>query len=787
MILNILKRDLKRKKTMNIILLMFIILATMFVAGSANNIVSVVNGIGYYFDKANIGDYVVLTMGENVVGELDDFLENEKSIEHYRLENLIFAAEDKFSCNNKKIKLRNTALLQSLDDAELNFFDSNNRIISSVEKGKVYVTSDTMKKNNLKTGDKLHIKHGEVDITLEIAGKLKDALLGSAFMGNTRFLMSSEDFQLFESDENLKRYYGGQVCYIDTNDEKALEEALSDTDGIAFDGNRSLIQMCYLMDMIIAGVLLVVSACLIIISFVVLKFTITFTLTEEFREIGVMKAIGINDNKIRSLYIFKYMAIAIAGAAIGFFGSIPFSNALIKSVSENIVLGNDSGLLMQFLSAIFVIAVIVAYAYFCTRKVKKFSPLDAIRTGQSGERFRKKSIYRMSKSHLSTTGYMAVNDIISSPRRYLTIILAFAICSLLVFMIRNTTSTMQGDSLVTSFGKASDAYYTNVSQAMENMAGEGHTPLLNTLKHHEKLLADNGIPAVACVDVQYKYKVEFDNTTYKITCLQGVNTKTSDYEYYEGSAPQNTNEIAITERIAKKTGAKIGDTLKITVGDTTKEYLVTAYFQSMNLMGEVIRLHENVQTDLRDSSSMMSFQYDFTDNPSKAEIDRRIEKMKDIFDSDKVFNSAEYTADCIAVVDTMKSVEYLLLAITLIVVILVTILMERSFISDENGEIAILKAIGFKNSSIIAWHLKRFVIVGVISVLIAVLISVPMTNLCITPIFKIMGMKQVIYEFDLLQICLIYPAVILAVTVAAAGFTSLYTRKISSSDTAGLE
>lgn len=41
MYLNILKKDLKRKKTMNMILLVFIILATMFVASGLNNVFTV--------------------------------------------------------------------------------------------------------------------------------------------------------------------------------------------------------------------------------------------------------------------------------------------------------------------------------------------------------------------------------------------------------------------------------------------------------------------------------------------------------------------------------------------------------------------------------------------------------------------------------------------------------------------------------------------------------------------------------------------------------------------------
>ena len=60
MFFSILKHDFKKKKTMNIILLLFITLATIFSASGINNIVTVMNATDYYLDKAGIGDYVVL-------------------------------------------------------------------------------------------------------------------------------------------------------------------------------------------------------------------------------------------------------------------------------------------------------------------------------------------------------------------------------------------------------------------------------------------------------------------------------------------------------------------------------------------------------------------------------------------------------------------------------------------------------------------------------------------------------------------------------------------------------
>ena len=71
MYLRILKRDLKRKRTMNVILLLFITLASMFVASSVNNIISVTTALDHYFEMANAPDYLGATMNKAGDGEIE--------------------------------------------------------------------------------------------------------------------------------------------------------------------------------------------------------------------------------------------------------------------------------------------------------------------------------------------------------------------------------------------------------------------------------------------------------------------------------------------------------------------------------------------------------------------------------------------------------------------------------------------------------------------------------------------------------------------------------------------
>ncbi|MDE7212160.1 MAG: hypothetical protein K2O03_12075 [Lachnospiraceae bacterium] len=57
MYLRILKKDLKRKKTMNAIVLIFIILAATFIASSVNNMFTITTALDDYFEMAEVPDY----------------------------------------------------------------------------------------------------------------------------------------------------------------------------------------------------------------------------------------------------------------------------------------------------------------------------------------------------------------------------------------------------------------------------------------------------------------------------------------------------------------------------------------------------------------------------------------------------------------------------------------------------------------------------------------------------------------------------------------------------------
>jgi putative ABC transport system permease protein len=179
----------------------------------------------------------------------------------------------------------------------------------------------------------------------------------------------------------------------------------------------------------------------------------------------------------------------------------------------------------------------------------------------------------------------------------------------------------------------------------------------------------------------------------------------------------------------------------------------------------------------------------FTDNPDSKEIQRRMDEIQSIFpDYENIQTSAEATADMIGVTETLDAVKSMVAILTIILAALITVLMVRSFIAKEQGEIALLKAIGIRNGKIYVYHTLRFLFVGIIAVIIGEIFAMPLTHLCIDPIFKMMGMELAVnYVINPAEMYLILPLVILVTTTVSAFLTSLYTRKIKASDMANVE
>lgn len=774
---------------MNIILLIFIAMASMFVSSSVNNMVSILNATENYFNKAELKDYYIITGYEKKNEEkLQDFLNTDSYVKDWEYKELLSVPATEWEREDgKKLNLQGSTIVQQLDSSGQKFFDSENQEITHIDENAIYLPLKAMKNNNLKTGDSLYLCNKGEKTEFIIAGNCKDALMGADMMGSVRVLVSKEGYEKIGKYADLQ----GRI-YAVTSDklEKLQDDFYQEDIKTMFSGDRNLIKMTYVMDMVIAGLLLVVSICLIVISMVILRFTIVFTLNEEFREIGVMKAIGVSGFQIRGIYLVKYLMIAVVGAGIGFIAGIPFGKMLLSEVAKNMVMdiGKNTWVLNLGCSML-ILLIVVLFCYRCTGKLKKFSPIDAIREGSKGERFKKKGLLRLEKWHGNPASFLAVNDILSGFRSFVVLLLIFTIGILLIIVQVDTINTLKSDELVTWFGmQKSDICMENEKENDRLFSEEGKERIKNSIKEMEGTLKNQGIPANVSQEIQFKFRISKGKKSYNALCLQGMGNTAEGYKYEEGIAPKCENEIAITEVTARHIGARIGDTVTITMGEDKKEFIITGYFQSMNNMGEGIRFSEKTDVDYSYVTGGFARQITYTDEPDAKEKDAREEKIAELYPDYTVYTCGKYISHMLGgIADTLDSVGQLIVVVIMVINMLVTILVSKTFLAKERGEIGMLKAIGFDNRVLICWQVLRIGIILVLAVVLGSLLATPVAQISSGKVFAMMGATHIEFVTKPLEVYVIYPLLLLVATLAGAFISMQQIHGISAQETNNIE
>ena len=783
---SILKKDLKRKKTMNVILLLFIILCSMFAAASVNNIAAVTGGIDYYFDEAGVPELMIMIECHES-DELADELRELSCVSEIKKEEYTVVMDSKsFSLHGKKLTnfISNSNLLSD-EEMALNYYDEDNNVISDVGEGCFYVTAPFLQGGlDIKKGDKVEVTVDDVKLELTYSGRFKGAVFGNEDSYTPFIILNKADYDLIKNEQSDASHDPLSRLYVSTDDTQAVIDYLEGRE--LYCTTREEAKDLYIYDMFAAYIMLVISVVLMITAFIVLRFTIGFTISEEFREIGVMKAVGIKNRDIRQLYIVKYLAIAVIGSLVGFVCSIPLTNMMLDTVSENMVLGSSQGSLLGAASVAAVILVIMLFCYGCTRRVKKLSPIDAVRTGQTGERFGKKSILVLGKSKLPYTGFMALNDVLSAPKQFAVISTVFALCVLLITLVSSSALTLKSEKLLPLFDVAkSEAHILDLDYLAPFFSGENSPEEM--IEKTEKMLEENGMPAECAIMCEKTNNhASLGDKTSKVMLCYSLGNIDSDLSIEEGFLPKKDDEIAVSKSVLEELGAKIGDSITIELDSGEKEFIITGLHSTFSV--HAVYMRKGMDAEKNNFSNCMGIQIHFKDSPDKAQIDKNIEKIKDILGTDKVMTTSDMMNTMTGMSDTLNAIKKMMMILTVIVTALIVVLMERSFISKEKSEIALMKAVGIRSGSIIRQHALRFMIAAVIACIAASAVVFPLSDIMMSRICTLIGdVISVKCDHDIIETFVIAPAILIGVTVIGSLLTALYTKTIKAADTASIE
>lgn len=793
MIQRILKKDMRRRKSINFILFLFITLASIFLSSSINNILVVISAVDYYMDYANVPNVSFLVSGTDEKETIEEWLkEDAPEVEDYESSIMVTLEEKNISIyrDGKTSELLTDGVTMHISKLETEYckiFDLQGQEFT-LKPGEIGLSKGMAEKNNLKQGDSIGIKMGDIEKTFILKQVTKDAAFSSDMIAMSRIAVCEEDYQMFAENEQAEQI---GMYYVDTNDEAAFSQALQNQAFLTLltTMTQSTYQLVFSFDMIMAALLILIGICLIFIAMLVLRFTLVFTIEEEYREIGIMKALGLRDFAIKKLYLIKYFFIVTIGALLGLAISAPVSRVMVASVSENMVMKDITvNFWVNILCTFLIVVVVLMFCYGCTQKLNQVSAIAAIRGGQTGERYSRRAGLRLNrKKWMPAAVFLGLNDMLSHIRRYLVLMVTFCLSFLLITIPLNTLNTMQSKEMANKFCMNPDsAVYVKKIEASGEEAYKNTADLKKGMTRVTSELEEKGyqarLTAVPIFFMQYGEKGK--DIKYNIMTIQAIGSNTQFFTYQEGTAPVLPNEIAISRKLLEENGWQIGDSVELQVNGTVSSMIITGTYSDYMQLGKSARLNSELDCSKEGIFDYWSIMVDMDTKKSQKEL---VDELSTIL--------PDYEwIDAQSVIDTnvggiQQSLKDMLLPMTgmlCAVIMLITFLMEQLFIVREKGEIAMMKSIGFKNRTICQWQVFRMVWVAAASMIASIPISWISNRFVLKPIFAIMG-ADVKIQVVPWQVYGVYPAVLLAGIIAATIAAALYVKKINIRELNNLE
>lgn len=792
MFFRILKKDLQRKRAMNLILLLFIIMSAMFLASSVSNLVTVFGAVDHFFELANVPDYLAISLAEGEDDPIEEFLEENEWVTEYQVLDTINLPSEQIEIESRaaqadKANYEKLSILSicPIPDNFLKVFDGKEQPLA-LKNGEIALARPEAEKNQLVVGDVLKIRVGDVTQEFTVKEIVKDAAFGTTMMGFKRFFVTEHDYLEFAEQEGIAetRLYCvnyGNADAFQNSFRKMQFTTLTTVD-------RETMKMSYVMDMLMTVILIVVSVCLIFVAFLVLRFMIVFTLQEDYREIGVMKALGIPDGGIKGVYLVKYLALSVMGALIGFALSFPFGNLLLSQTIANIMVEESkSNILIHIACAAAVVLVVSAFCYGSTNRLKKISVMEAIRNGSDGERYHAKSrISLHGRNGMKPYFYLACNDIIGNVRRFLMLLVIFFIGTQMILLPLSAVNTLKSDELVRSFSLVqSDVYLTDQNE--EKYVVEGETALREDLEEIKEELKGRGYTALAWAEVGYTTPVYANDPdelyNYFTLCRIGDEPK-EGYQLLEGSEPKLSDEVMITEKTAEEMGVTIGDSIYYKLPEGDAAFVITGIYQSMINMGNGMRVSSEADLGESTMAGVFSEQIEI----EGLEEEEACELLKEIYPKNKIRGARGFMKDMLgSIIEQLDAVEFFIVVLVLLINSLITALMMKTFIAKERGEIAMLKSIGFADRTIRSWQTARIVLILAAAIVIGTAASRLLIPLVIVPIFAMMGATQMEVITEPLQAYIICPVLLLLVTGMVAYLGAREVRRIDCKEINNME
>lgn len=734
--------------------------------------------IGQEIQRAGFGNLTAWVSGVPDLEALTDSIKMQDGIERAEVQSLIFSD---YEANGLESDSEGQLIPWESGIETYHFFqDELNGYRDAPEEivpGTVYVSPSMVSAMDLKIGDTITfpVARNQRNKSFTVAGYYEDPFMGSSMIGMKGFLVSEADYaeiqKMMEETGMDSLARSGAMIHIYTNHNQfhvtQINQALNENTPISqyteFIHSAEAIQSFMgILQNAFCGLLAAFALVLLAAVMVVLGHSISGVIEQEYKNLGILKTMGLTADRLIRLQLVQYTTAMGIGILLGILAAFPAVSMVGKLTltTTGVLLPADIPILPCLIAFTVIILLLLGFAVLNLRKIIFVTPMRAIRGETAEQKLGPRKAGSIKAEGLPLR--LAVRQLQTGKRRYLS---ACLIAVLLVFFASLTGRTNawlgpEGKGMMDAFNPA------DLDIGVQAL-GELEPEVMEDMVRSHTDITDSYLLAMPSVSV--------NGTNFTANVI----TEPQRFHISRGETSRRENEVVLTETAASDLGVSIGDTVTIR-GDTgSSSFTVSGIYHCANDMGANLGMsREGYLTIGQDDPNLWCHHYFLADASQRTVI---TEGLQVAFGGDIHVHENSWPG-LFGIIKAMHGLLVFMYGMIAVFVLIVTIMTGSKILAAEQKDMGIYKAIGCSTRMLRLSFSLRFGIVAVIGAAVGTVLASIFTDPLVSAVMRLAGISNFASHPDISSIVL--PG--LSVILLFFGFSYLAAGRIKKSDMAVL-
>ncbi|MFP4206417.1 MAG: ABC transporter permease [Spirochaetaceae bacterium] len=761
----IIRNEVARKKGAMLVVFTFILLASLLVAGGAGLIVELGGSLSRLFADAKAPHFVQMHTGEIDPAAVEAWAQGNSLVEQFQIAEMI-------SVDGSTLFLADAGEPEEDSIMDISFvarndrfdylLDMDNRKLR-VEPGEIGVPVYFAEEKGVAVGDRVRVAGEGYSHDYTVSSLVRDAQMNPAIVHSKRFLLNDRDYERLKADVTDREYLvefrltdPGRIDEFSA----AYQEAALPQRGPAVDYQLFRV-LNALSDGIVAAVVIILSLVLIVIAGLCLRFTILATVEEDYREIGVMKAVGMPRRRIKGIYLAKYVALGGSAAALGYLASLPLTDLVTGNIARYMGRGPQgvAGLLVPMLAAAAIFAMVVVSAMLVLRRFDRISAVEALRakTGSEAPRPGRALPLRAARL-LNINVFLGMRDGLQRFRLFGLLTFIFFFAAGITLIPLHFLSTIRSPSFISYMGIGASDIRVDLRQSDE--IEERFDEVV------DRIAADPDVARSAPL-VTSLFTIAHENGETERFAVETGDFTVFPLDYLHGRAPRSQEEIALSYLNARDLEKKVGDTITLHGVARDLTMRVTGIYQDVTNGGRTAKAVLPPNTD-----NILASTVGIELAPG-ADIAAKKQEYSELFAPARVTDLGSYLSQTLGnTIDGLVMVTVGATAAGIAVAVLITSLFLRMLISKDAKRIAVMKSLGFPLRALRVQYLTTALLFLAVGIGAGSLFSNTIGQRLVGLLWGFKGAAQIRFVIDPLQAYVLVP-LLLMLTVAVTTLASI--------------